>query len=127
MRAQGADSFCNGSVSGVYPVGRVKAAVIPRLQRVLSWLFSQIEMPEREWASKRTVVLCRCLCLMLWVGLGLAVVAAVPLMAVLPPPFVFPIHLQGKDQRGRDYILNTLSIWMVLALAGSVVVRRMVY
>ncbi len=77
----------------------------------------------------------------LWVGLALAFnalviravlgldrtfEAAVMLMAVLPAPFVVPIYLKGEEREERDYILNTLSIGTVLALAGSVVVR-MVY
>jgi predicted permease len=79
--------------------------------------------------------------LALWVGLALAFnalviratlgldstfEAAVLLMAVLPAPFVIPIYLKGEERGDRDYILNTLSIGTVLALAGSVVVR-MVY
>jgi hypothetical protein len=78
--------------------------------------------------------------LALWVGLALAFnalviraalgldwtfEAAVLLMAVLPAPFVVPIYLKGEEREDRDYILNTLSIGTVLALAGSVVVRML--
>jgi len=52
--------------------------------------------------------------------------AAVLLMAVLPAPFVIPLYLKQEETGERDYIVNTLSLGTVAALAGVVIVR-MIY
>jgi malate permease and related proteins len=49
--------------------------------------------------------------------------AAVMLMAVLPAPFVIPLYLRQGDSEERDYIINTLSLGTLAALAGVVIIR----
>jgi predicted permease len=56
-------------------------------------------------------------------GLDPVFEAAVMLMAVLPAPFVIPLYLRQGEGEERDYIVNTLSLGTVAALAGVVIVR----
>ncbi len=59
-------------------------------------------------------------------GLDRGFEAAVLLMAMLPAPFVIPMYLQENAPEERDYVLNTLSLGTVLALAAGMVIR-MIY
>lgn len=56
-------------------------------------------------------------------GLDRLFEAAVLLMAVLPAPFVVPFYLSEKSSGDKDYILNTLSIGTLAALAGGIIIR----
>lgn len=56
-------------------------------------------------------------------GLDRIFEAAVLLMAVLPAPFVIPLYLREGEQADRDYILNTLSLGIVVALAASIIIK----
>jgi predicted permease len=59
-------------------------------------------------------------------GLDPVFEAAVLLIAALPAPFVIPLYLKQEEAGERDYIVNTLSLGTVAALAGVVIVR-MIY
>jgi hypothetical protein len=56
-------------------------------------------------------------------GLDRTFEAAVLLMAVLPGPFVIPLYLKEGEQDERAYIVNTLSLGTLAALAAAVLVR----
>ncbi len=60
-----------------------------------------------------------------WLGLDAGFQAAVMLMFVMPAPFVIPLYLKDATQDEKAYILNTLTISTLLALAGVVLVRVM--
>jgi len=56
-------------------------------------------------------------------GLDRTFEAAVMIMAILPAPFVIPLYLREGDLGDRNYIINMLSIGIIAALAGSIVVK----
>ena len=56
-------------------------------------------------------------------GLDRTFEAAVMIMAVLPAPFVIPLYLQEGEQVEQEAILNVLSLGIVIALLGSMIVK----
>jgi predicted permease len=56
-------------------------------------------------------------------GLDSTFAAAVMIMAILPAPFVIPLYLREGEPMEKAVILNVLSLGILFALAGSMVVK----
>ncbi len=57
-----------------------------------------------------------------WLGLDAAVVPAVMLMVVLPPPFVIPIFLPEGEREELDFTVRTLALSSLVTLVAVTVV-----
>jgi len=49
--------------------------------------------------------------------------AAVMVMFILPPPFVAPLFMRAASDQDRDYVLNSLSLAVLLTLVAVIIVR----